>query len=149
MSLNALFAPFALKSLQLKNRIVMAPMTRSFSPNGVPGTNVAAYYRRRAEGQVGLILSEGTVVNRPASSNDPNIPHFYGEQALTGWQHVIDEVHAAGNENVFRCRRGRGGVGAFGHNGGQKYGARSWDAGKMRLASPTPSEFYPQSHLNP
>ncbi|UOG75987.1 NADH:flavin oxidoreductase [Hymenobacter tibetensis] len=98
MSTNALFAPFALKSLQLKNRIVMAPMTRSFSPNGVPGPDVAAYYRRRAEGQVGLILSEGTVVERPASSNDPNIPHFYGEQALAGWQHVIDEVHAGGGK---------------------------------------------------
>lgn len=98
MSLNALFAPFALKSLHLKNRIVMAPMTRAFSPNGVPGSDVAAYYRRRAEGQVGLILSEGTVVERPASSNDPNIPHFYGEQALAGWQHVINEVHAAGGQ---------------------------------------------------
>jgi 2,4-dienoyl-CoA reductase-like NADH-dependent reductase (Old Yellow Enzyme family) len=98
MATNALFAPFALKSMQLKNRIVMAPMTRSFSPNGVPGADVAAYYRRRAEGQVGLILSEGTVVERPASSNDPNIPHFYGEQALAGWQHVIDEVHAGGGK---------------------------------------------------
>ncbi|MDO7847167.1 NADH:flavin oxidoreductase [Hymenobacter sp. M29] len=98
MSTNALFTPFALKSLQLKNRIVMAPMTRSFSPHGVPGADVAAYYRRRAEGQVGLILSEGTVVERPASSNDPNVPHFYGEAALAGWQHVIDEVHAAGGQ---------------------------------------------------
>jgi 2,4-dienoyl-CoA reductase-like NADH-dependent reductase (Old Yellow Enzyme family) len=98
MSTNALFAPFALKSLNLKNRIVMAPMTRSFSPNGVPGADVAAYYRRRAEGQVGLILSEGTVVERPASSNDPNIPHFYGEAALAGWQHVIEEVHAGGGQ---------------------------------------------------
>jgi 2,4-dienoyl-CoA reductase-like NADH-dependent reductase (Old Yellow Enzyme family) len=98
MSTNALFTPFALKSLQLKNRIVMAPMTRSFSPGGVPGADVAAYYRRRAEGQVGLILSEGTVVERPASSNDPNIPHFYGEAALAGWQHVIDEVHAGGGK---------------------------------------------------
>jgi 2,4-dienoyl-CoA reductase-like NADH-dependent reductase (Old Yellow Enzyme family) len=98
MSSNALFSPFSLKSLQLKNRLVMAPMTRSFSPNGVPGADVAAYYRRRAEGQVGLILTEGTVVERPASSNDPNIPHFYGEQALAGWQHVVAEVHAGGGK---------------------------------------------------
>ncbi len=98
MSSNALFSPFSLKSLQLKNRIVMAPMTRSFSPNGVPGADVAAYYRRRAEGQVGLILTEGTVVERPASSNDPNIPHFYGEQALAGWQQVVKEVHAGGGK---------------------------------------------------
>lgn len=98
MASNALFSPFSLKSLQLKNRIVMAPMTRSFSHNGVPGPDVAAYYRRRAEGQVGLILSEGTVIERPASSNEPNVPHFYGEQALAGWQHVINEVHAAGGK---------------------------------------------------
>lgn len=93
--LSLLFIPFSLKSLKLKNRIVMAPMTRSFSPNGVPTPDVAAYYRRRA-GEVGLIISEGTVIDRPASSNDPDVPHFYGKQALDGWKHVVDEVHAAG-----------------------------------------------------
>ena len=98
MELNPLFTGFSLKSLHLKNRLVMAPMTREFSPGGVPGSEVAAYYRRRAEGQVGLILSEGTVVERPASANTPNVPHFYGEQALAGWQRVIDEVHAAGGQ---------------------------------------------------
>jgi len=95
-SLAPLFRPFALKSLRLKNRIVMAPMTRSFSPGGVPGPDVAAYYRRRAENEVGLILSEGTVIDRPSSSNDGNVPHFYGEKALAGWKDVIDGVHAAG-----------------------------------------------------
>ncbi|MFS2162195.1 NADH:flavin oxidoreductase [Variovorax sp. Varisp62] len=93
---SALFQPLTLKNLQLKNRLVMAPMTRTFSPNGVPVEANAAYYRRRAEGQVGLILSEGTVVDRPASRNDPNIPFFHGEAALAGWKGVIDAVHAAG-----------------------------------------------------
>ncbi len=74
----------------------MAPMTRSFSPNGVPTADVAAYYRKRAEGEVGLILSEGTVINRVSSSNDANIPHFYGTEALAGWQNVINGVHAGG-----------------------------------------------------
>jgi 2,4-dienoyl-CoA reductase-like NADH-dependent reductase (Old Yellow Enzyme family) len=96
MTTHQLFQPFQLKSLKLKNRIVMAPMTRSFSPGGVPTSLVADYYARRAEGDVGLIVSEGTVVNRPASSYDPNIPHFYGEKALRGWKGVIDEVHAVG-----------------------------------------------------
>lgn len=95
-SLDALFRPFRLKSLTLKNRIVMAPMTRSFSPGGVPGADVAAYYRRRAEGEVGLILSEGTAIDRPGARNDPNVPFFHGEAALAGWQRVIEEVHAAG-----------------------------------------------------
>jgi 2,4-dienoyl-CoA reductase-like NADH-dependent reductase (Old Yellow Enzyme family) len=71
-------------------------MTRSFSPGGVPTPQVADYYARRAAGEVGLIVSEGTVVNRPSSSNDPNIPHFHGEEALEGWRAVIDKVHAAG-----------------------------------------------------
>ncbi|MXN89987.1 12-oxophytodienoate reductase [Flavobacterium sp. Sd200] len=98
MSTAGLFAPFTLKSLNLKNRIVMAPMTRSFSPNGIPGSNVAQYYQKRAEGEVGLILSEGTVINRPSASNDANVPHFYGEQSLEGWQQVINNVHAAGGK---------------------------------------------------
>src|ERR1700738_2579700 len=98
MNSNSLFKPFSLKSLHLKNRVVMAPMTRSFSPDGVPGNDVAAYYRRRAEAEVGHILSEGTVIDRPSSSNDPNVPHFYGDTSLLGWQQVINGVHSAGGK---------------------------------------------------
>jgi 2,4-dienoyl-CoA reductase-like NADH-dependent reductase (Old Yellow Enzyme family) len=98
MYTERLFQPFHLKSLHIPNRWVMAPMTRSFSPNGVPTDGVAKYYARRAAASVGLILSEGTVIDRPSSSNDPHIPHFYGEKALAGWQGVIDQVHAAGGK---------------------------------------------------
>jgi 2,4-dienoyl-CoA reductase-like NADH-dependent reductase (Old Yellow Enzyme family) len=98
MSTASLFAPFKLKTLDLKNRIVMAPMTRSFSPNGIPTDDVAKYYQKRAEGEVGLILSEGTVINRPSSSNDANVPHFHGEEALAGWKKVIDGVHTVGGK---------------------------------------------------
>ena len=55
---HILFQPVEFDNLSLKNRIVMAPMTRSFSPGNVPGEDVAAYYRRRAEGEVGLILTK-------------------------------------------------------------------------------------------
>lgn len=96
MSLDSLFRPFQLKTLKLPNRIVMAPMTRSFSPGGVPTAQVADYYRRRAEASVGLIISEGTVVHRPSAANDPKVPHFWGEGALPAWKKVIDAVHAAG-----------------------------------------------------
>ena len=94
MHAHALFRPFACKSLQLKNRIVMAPMTRSFSPGGVPTPEVADYYARRAS--VGLIVSEGTGINRSASLNDANAPRFHGEAELAAWQRVIDRVHAEG-----------------------------------------------------
>jgi 2,4-dienoyl-CoA reductase-like NADH-dependent reductase (Old Yellow Enzyme family) len=95
-STEALFRPFQLKGLTLPNRIVMAPMTRSLSPEGVPGANVAAYYRRRAEGGVALIMTEGTLVDHPVAGFDPNVPHFHGEQSLAGWRRVAEQVHAAG-----------------------------------------------------
>jgi len=74
----------------------MAPMNRSFFPGSVPAMNVAGYYARRAAGEAGLIISEGTVVNCPASSNDPAVPRFCGEQPLLCWKAVIDQAHAAG-----------------------------------------------------
>ena len=96
MASDTLFTPFSFKGLTLPNRVVMAPMTRSFSPDGVATQDVAAYYRRRAENQVGLIITEGTGVDRPASLNDPNIPRFHGEAELAAWGKVVDEVHAGG-----------------------------------------------------
>ncbi|QPM89667.1 NADH:flavin oxidoreductase [Pseudooceanicola algae] len=92
---DILFRPFSLNGLELKNRIVMAPMTRGMAPEGQPGKAQADYYRRRAENEVGLILSEGTVIDRPASRNLPGIPFFHGK-ALDGWQEVIAAVHGAG-----------------------------------------------------
>lgn len=92
---EALFRPFQLKALALANRIVMAPMTRAHSPQGVPGPDVAAYYRRRADGGVGLIVTEGTYIHHPAAGFEPNVPRFYGEQALAGWRHVAEQVHEA------------------------------------------------------
>lgn len=92
---NPLFKPYSLGSLDLPNRIVMAPMTRSFSPNGVPGDNVADYYARRAANNVGLILTEGTLTDRQASGNDANVPKFYDE-AMAGWKNVVAKVKAEG-----------------------------------------------------
>ena len=69
MNTEALFSPFTYKNLYLKNRVVMAPMTRAQSDDGVPTQQIADYYARRASSEVGLILSEGTVIKRPASKN--------------------------------------------------------------------------------
>jgi 2,4-dienoyl-CoA reductase-like NADH-dependent reductase (Old Yellow Enzyme family) len=96
MNVAPLFAPFTLGTLRLDNRIVMAPMTRTFSPDGIPGPDVAAYYRRRAEGGVGLIITEGTYVPHPGSGFDARVPHLYGEESLAGWRRVVEEVHTAG-----------------------------------------------------
>jgi 2,4-dienoyl-CoA reductase-like NADH-dependent reductase (Old Yellow Enzyme family) len=95
-SIAPLFTPFAIKGLGLPNRIVMAPMTRGFSPGGVPGPDVAAYYRRRAENGVGLIITEGTVIDHPSSSSNPAVPRFHGEDALAGWAEVLAAVRGVG-----------------------------------------------------
>jgi 2,4-dienoyl-CoA reductase-like NADH-dependent reductase (Old Yellow Enzyme family) len=93
-----LFKPFSIKNLALSNRIVMAPMTRGKSPEGIPGPDVAAYYRRRAEGGVGLIVTEGTYVPVPSAGFYTKVPHFYGKESLAGWKRVVEEVHHAGGK---------------------------------------------------
>ncbi len=98
MNQDPLFRPWQHKTLRLANRVVMAPMTRSMSPGGVPGTQVAAYYRRRAEAGVGLIITEGTTVNRPGASGDPAIPNFHAPASLEGWAQVVAQVHQAGGK---------------------------------------------------
>lgn len=76
----------------------MAPMSRYFAAGGIPVEESVAYYANRAKGNIGLILSEGTVIDRIASTNDPNIPHFYGHLALSKWQDIISGVHTAGGK---------------------------------------------------
>jgi 2,4-dienoyl-CoA reductase-like NADH-dependent reductase (Old Yellow Enzyme family) len=100
-ALEPLFRPIAMNGLTLPNRLAMAPMTRSFSPGNVPTDLVAAYYRRRAEGGTGLLVTEGVGVDHPAaigegSGSGAYVPVLYGEAALAGWRKVVDEVHAAG-----------------------------------------------------
>jgi len=97
--LSPLFRPFELKSLHLNNRVAMAPMTRMRSPGYVPNEEVAGYYRRRAEGEVGLLITEGTTVNHKAANGYEQVPAFHGE-ALAGWKQVVDAVHGAGGSIV-------------------------------------------------
>jgi len=99
--LQPLFQPLRVRGVTLGNRVVMSPMTRSFSPRGVPDEKVAAYYRRRAEGETGLIITEGVGIDHPsalgeAGLGEADIPELSGADAIAGWQRVVDDVHAAG-----------------------------------------------------
>lgn len=98
ISTERLFQPYTVAKLTLSSRIVMSPMARAFSPNGVPGPDVAAYYRRRAEHGVGLIITEGATIDHPSASSEPRIPHMYGAAALQGWSEVVKQVHEAGSK---------------------------------------------------
>jgi 2,4-dienoyl-CoA reductase-like NADH-dependent reductase (Old Yellow Enzyme family) len=102
ISVEPLFSPFTVKSLIVSNRFMMGPMTRSFSPEGIPGPDVAAYYERRAQADVGLIITEGVGVDHPAALgssgiDEVEIPVLYGVEALQGWRAIVDKVHAAGS----------------------------------------------------
>jgi len=96
---SPLFRPFACKSLQLANRVAMAPMTRMRSPNYIPNDEVVGYYRRRAEAGVGLLITEGTTVNHKAANGYEQVPAFHGA-ALDGWKKVVDAVHEAGGRII-------------------------------------------------
>lgn len=97
-STDPLFKPFSCRGMTIPNRIVMAPMTRSHSPGGVPGEDVAAYYQRRAAADVGLIVTEGVTIDREGASNDPNVPNIHDDRAIDGWAKVVEDVHAVGGK---------------------------------------------------
>jgi 2,4-dienoyl-CoA reductase-like NADH-dependent reductase (Old Yellow Enzyme family) len=91
-----LFRPLRIHDLVLKNRVVMAPMGKGHAIEGVLDADYPAYYRRRAEGQAGLIIGGATAVPHANAANDIHEPHFHGAAVLAAWQRACDEVHAAG-----------------------------------------------------
>jgi 2,4-dienoyl-CoA reductase-like NADH-dependent reductase (Old Yellow Enzyme family) len=92
--------PATINGLTVPNRIAMAPMTRMFSPGGVPGEDVVSYYSRRAAAGVGLIVTEGTYVGHASAGQSDRVPRFHGEEQLAGWAKVAEAVHAAGGTIV-------------------------------------------------
>lgn len=94
--LGGLLEPARISSFSLRNRIAMAPMTRGKSPGGVPNAENAEYYRARAAGGVGLIITEGTYIDDPAAGKSTSVPRFHGEDSAAGWRAVVEAVHAEG-----------------------------------------------------
>jgi len=92
---STLFTPTTLGKLQLKNRVVMAPMTRSRATGNVPNELMEKYYKLRAG--AGLIITEGT----SPSANGlgyARIPGMFSDAQVAGWKRVNDGVHAAGGK---------------------------------------------------
>ncbi|MFD2251288.1 12-oxophytodienoate reductase [Pseudochelatococcus lubricantis] len=91
-----LFNSFRFGGRILRNRFVMPAMTRRFSTRGVPGSDVGAYYKRRAEGGTGLIITEGGYIDTEGPLSQPDVPVFFGEAALAAWREIVHAVHDAG-----------------------------------------------------
>lgn len=94
MSVN-LFEAFNLSGTVLRNRIVMAPMTRSRAPHDVADERTALYYAQRAT--AGLIVTEGTPISREGQGYLFN-PGIYNAAQIDGWRLTTDSVHAAGGK---------------------------------------------------
>ena len=117
----SLFDSFNIGKLSINNRIIMAPMTRGQSPKNIPSSEVARYYRRRAEGGAGLIITECTFIDHPVANGFTDAPAFYGKDALKGWEKVVEEVHSAGGK-IF---------------------PQIWHAGPSRMMDTSPNENCP------
>ncbi|MET7476319.1 NADH:flavin oxidoreductase [Streptomyces sp. NPDC005648] len=92
--------PFTVGGLTVPNRVVMAPMTRKFSPGGVPGEDVVSYYARRAAAGVGLIVTEGVYVDHASAGEFDGIPRLHGPERGAAWSKVVEAVHAEGGAIV-------------------------------------------------
>ncbi|WP_153130315.1 alkene reductase [Dechloromonas hortensis] len=90
---STLFTPTQLGSLSLKNRIVMAPLTRSRAIGNLPNALMEQYYRLRAE--AGLIITEGTSPS-PNGLGYARIPGLFNEEQVQAWRGVTEGVHQAG-----------------------------------------------------
>lgn len=129
-SLGALLAPTSVAGLALPSSFVMAPMTRARSPYGVPTDEVAAYYRRRAENGVGLIITEGTLVGHPSAGHEKHVPRMTAGPAEAGWRRVAEGVHAAGGTiaaqlwHVGSLRKSHDGMPAWSPSGVRETGRR-------------------------
>jgi 2,4-dienoyl-CoA reductase-like NADH-dependent reductase (Old Yellow Enzyme family) len=93
--MSGLFDPLVVGALRLRNRIVMAPLTRCRAEGGgrVPNALMAEYYVQRAS--AGLILSEGACVT-PMGVGYADTPGIWSDEQVAGWRGITDAVHAAG-----------------------------------------------------
>ncbi|KFZ30993.1 N-ethylmaleimide reductase [Pseudidiomarina salinarum] len=92
---DPLFQPLQFGTLKLRNRIIMAPLTRSRAsqPGDVPTEMNARYYRQRAS--AGFIIAEATQVS-PQGKGYAFTPGIHSQEQIEGWRKVTDAVHAAG-----------------------------------------------------
>lgn len=90
-----LFQEYQLGNIILKNKVVMAPMTRSRAINNIPNDIMAEYYQQRSS--AGLIITEG-VSPSPNGLGYPRIPGIFSQEQIDGWKKTTEAVHANGGK---------------------------------------------------
>ncbi len=115
-TLSSLLSPFDLKGLPLKNRVVMAPMTRARAgEERMPNALMAEYYAQRSS--AGLIITEATVISKQANGWQQS-PGIYSDSQAEAWKQVVDKLHSVGTPiflQLWHC--GRASHSSFQENG--------------------------------
>ncbi len=140
---DALFSSYNLGELELDNRVVMAPLTRSRAIDNLPNALMAEYYAQRAS--AGLIITEGTAPS-PNGLGYPRIPGLFSEAQVDGWKLVTEAVHERGGKIFAQLMH----VGRIGHPLNLPQGAEL--VGASPIAAP--GQMYtdaqgPQPHPTP
>jgi N-ethylmaleimide reductase len=129
MPVGQLFSPVRLGALALRNRIVMAPMTRSRATRGGLATDLMReYYAQRAGS--GLMVSEGIVVSQQGAAY-PRVPGIYSAEQAASWAPVLDAVHQEGGLLVAQLWH----VGRQSHSSAQPDGKPPWAPSPIPILS--------------
>ena len=126
-----LFDSFSRRSLHLRNRLVMAPMTRNRAIGNLPNASMAEYYGQRAS--MGLIVTEG-IAPSPNGLGYARIPGLFSKEQVAGWRLTTDAVHAQGGTIFAQLMH----TGRASHTDNMPAGARVVGP----VATPLPGEIY-------
>jgi len=118
--LAPLFAPLTIGRMHLPNRFVLPGMQRGWCENGAPSDKLAAYYRRRVEGDVGLLISESVAVDHPSATQSPLFARLTAD-TLPAWAACVAAVKSAGGHILLQlwhegAIRADGGEGPWSHH---------------------------------
>lgn len=100
---KSLFESTQAGTLQLANRVVMAPLTRNRAPGALPNALMATYYAQRANpvNGAGLIISEATAISHQGQGYS-DVPGIWSEEQINAWKPITQAVHAAGGKIVMQ-----------------------------------------------
>jgi N-ethylmaleimide reductase len=125
--MRKILSPFNKNGFQLKNHIVMAPMTRSRAIGNLPNDLMTSYYRQRTG--AGLIITEGTAP-APEGLGYARIPGIFSKDQIAGWKNITDAVHQEGTKIFLQLMH----TGRIAHQDNLPEGASVVGASAMRAA---------------
>jgi anthraniloyl-CoA monooxygenase len=123
-----MFTPYQVRSVKLKNRVVVSPMAQYMAVDGIPGDYHLMHLGARAVGGAGLVMAEMTCTS-PDARITPGCPGLWNEQQQQAWSRIVSWVHTHSDAKI--------GI-QLGHAGAKGSTRREWDGGDMPLPEDGP-----------